>query len=441
MRRIISRGIFHFREGGISQLLHRTKLLLIEKPVIFIIMSALVPYVPKDKDLLIFDELYDFSDNTAYLMQWVLENKPDLKPVWVTSDPEVYSELEGQNIPVIHRKSIKLLFYLCRAKVIFTNSATPSGNLKAASNARSTVVINLHHGFPIRAKNRLDKPNLNRLKYSEEQEKSPPSERKYNYRICTSDFAREVYLRLYDHNPGRHIPKERYKITGLPRNDALIDPSEENKMNWVNYFSGCVPNTTVLYAPTQRIKEGKSLDFESIFFDGGALKDINSYFEENDITLLIRIHPKDYNRVFKKDINGISKVKKQIEDLRSFGNIRLVNKNQDYIRDANQLLPFVDILITDYSSIYHDFLLLDRPILFAPYDFEEFEQEGFTYDYRENLPGPEIQSPVELINELDNIINGGDNYKQERKELREKLHSYTDANSCKRVMEFVDNIR
>ena len=60
--------------------------------------------------------------------------------------------------------------------------------------------------------------------------------------------------------------------------------------------------------------------------------------------------------------------------------VRLATHEQ--LPDVNSFLPFVDVLITDYSALYHDFLLLDRPILFVPYDYEEFEQQnGFLYDY------------------------------------------------------------
>ncbi len=49
-------------------------------------------------------------------------------------------------------------------------------------------------------------------------------------------------------------------------------------------------------------------------------------------------------------------------------NIVLMNPKSD----AYPLLSLCDALLTDYSSIYFDFLLLDRPMIFYPYDFEDY---------------------------------------------------------------------
>src|ERR1051326_9299727 len=43
--------------------------------------------------------------------------------------------------------------------------------------------------------------------------------------------------------------------------------------------------------------------------------------------------------------------------------------------DINVLLPPTDILITDSSSVFYDFLLLDRPIIFAPFDLTTYLTE------------------------------------------------------------------
>lgn len=401
----------------------------------------LLRLMPKNRRLLLFDESHGFGDNTAYLMEWVLQNRPDLKPIWVTGDKEIYSDLHQQNIPVVYRNSVKSIFYLSRAKIVVTNS-TLRGLLGSASRVKSTNVVNLHHGFPIRAKNRLNKPRNERLKYSEDQETNPPKERMYDYRICISDFAKDVYMRLYDHRPKVHLPRERYKVTGLPRNDSLLNPPKENKKNWLEYFNGTVPETVILYAPTHRYSdENKYLDFEKLFFVNGSVEKIDSYLENRELTLLIRLHPTDYRLVFEEYIDRAKATRNQIDKLKGSDRIRLVNKNQEYIRDANELLPFVDILITDFSSIFHDFLLLNKPILFAPYDYHKFRTEGFTYDYKEKLPGPEVHSINELMDSLDELLSGEDRYEKRRQQLKNKLHKYDDANSCERVMELIENIR
>ena len=59
-------------------------------------------------------------------------------------------------------------------------------------------------------------------------------------------------------------------------------------------------------------------------------------------------------------------------------NNRIISANQDKFEDVMELLKYVDVLITDCSSIYIDFLLLDRPVIFLPYDIDEYQQyRGF----------------------------------------------------------------
>ena len=102
------------------------------------------------------------------------------------------------------------------------------------------------------------------------------------------------------------------------------------------------------------------------------------------------------------------------------------------------MLPFVDVMISDYSSVYHDYLLLDRPLLFTPYDYEEFErQQGFLYDYFETLPGPAVYTFSEFCDELGAALNGEDRYSDRRAALTEKIHTYRDAESRRRVSDLV----
>lgn len=105
--------------------------------------------------------------------------------------------------------------------------------------------------------------------------------------------------------------------------------------------------------------------------------------------------------------------------------------------ELNPLLPFVDVLITDYSSAYIDYLLLDRPVVFAPFDLEQYlaNDRELYEDYDSSTPGPKCISWEEVINALDDVFSGTDQYKDARKQAISKYHSYVDANSCQRVYE------
>ena len=66
--------------------------------------------------------------------------------------------------------------------------------------------------------------------------------------------------------------------------------------------------------------------------------------------------------------------------------------------DINELYIIADILITDYSSVFFDYAILGRPILFYMYDMEEYRDEmrGFYLDV-DKLPGPILKTERELV--------------------------------------------
>lgn len=92
-------------------------------------------------------------------------------------------------------------------------------------------------------------------------------------------------------------------------------------------------------------------------------------------------------------------------------------------------------MISDYSSIYFDFLLLDRPIMFLAPDLKEYENiRGFLlnpYDFW--TPGPKVSTQFQLENYITQMLSGEDVYSNERKKIREILFEYQGGNSSERV--------
>jgi len=109
--------------------------------------------------------------------------------------------------------------------------------------------------------------------------------------------------------------------------------------------------------------------------------------------------------------------------------------------DPYPLLRFSDILITDYSSVYFDYLLLNRPIVFAPFDYDIYMKAdaSFYYDYDQVTPGVKCYDWNELISELEHLIRcqsdkQADPYPKEREKINRLFNDYTDGN-CWRVVD------
>ena len=88
-------------------------------------------------------------------------------------------------------------------------------------------------------------------------------------------------------------------------------------------------------------------------------------------------------------------------------------KNIFFVRpdsDADPLLPLTDILVTDYSGIYFEFLLLDRPVVFFAFDYEKYvsQDRELYFPYGEVTPGPKAKNLRELMGYLAEVSAGRD---------------------------------
>lgn len=101
------------------------------------------------------------------------------------------------------------------------------------------------------------------------------------------------------------------------------------------------------------------------------------------------------------------------------------------------LLPFTTALITDYSSIAIDYLLLDKPIGFTLDDYDDFSiSRGYVFDNPlDYMPGHHIYTFDDLILFLKDVKSGVDPYKNKRSKMLSECHSFVDGNSAKRVTE------
>jgi CDP-glycerol glycerophosphotransferase len=104
--------------------------------------------------------------------------------------------------------------------------------------------------------------------------------------------------------------------------------------------------------------------------------------------------------------------------------------------DAYPLLKDVDLLVTDYSSIFFDFLLLDRPVVFFSYDLRSYlsDDRQMYFDYDSMTPGPKVQTTSALLGAVSEAISGKDEWKQERERVRNLVFAHTDGNSASRLL-------
>lgn len=142
--------------------------------------------------------------------------------------------------------------------------------------------------------------------------------------------------------------------------------------------------------------------------------------------MIIKIHP----------AQDTSKITKQ-----QFTNIRfLYNQDLELLNiPFYTILPQVDALITDYSSILFDFLLLNRPMAFTIDDIKSYkERRGFVFkDAYKYMPGEKIASSEQFFLFINHCLNNEDSFQEERKSLNKLVNFYKDGNNCERILKFV----
>lgn len=101
----------------------------------------------------------------------------------------------------------------------------------------------------------------------------------------------------------------------------------------------------------------------------------------------------------------------------NYGNrVRLINS--DKVEEITDILNAFDLLITDYSSIYIDYLLTSKPVMFLPYDIDEYSKgRGFNFDYDAVTPGPKPSTFSQFQSEIMKLLYNPDYYTEERQNV------------------------
>lgn len=206
------------------------------------------------------------------------------------------------------------------------------------------------------------------------------------------------------------ISANKYQKLGFPRLDALSNPVISKKRLLQDLFQQKDDNAKIgIYMPTFRyeLEDGKimkQIEQGNFFaFTDFKIDQLNAALKNNHQYLLVKLHPYEM-RLFKNFES-------------EYSNISFLNN--DYLFDNNydlyELLGLTDFLMTDFSSIYFDYLHLNKPIIFVTNFLEKYEKvRGLLLSpYQKITPGRCVNNQVELISCLDNLSNKMDQEKRD----------------------------
>jgi len=384
-------------------------------------------FFPKNKNLFLFGSGHgqSFIDNSKYLFLEANKNKTVRKLIYISNNREVVKHIANIGFNSVYANSVNGMWMAIRASICFITHSTHDIHPLLIGGAE---IIQLWHGTPLKkiAHDVLSLDNGIKAKIRKLIFDIFPyinASMKFNKIITSSDSIVNNYKSAF------RVDNSKIIALGQARNDVLDENyvlnnqifPEKARLDELKKNN----NHIITWMPTHRLKSGGGLLklIDRFKFDFSRL---NSDLEKYNACFVIKVHPLDSS-----DIKS------------TFANFERIIMYE--YADPYPLIKYTDILVTDYSSIYFDFLLLNRPIIFAPFDYETYlsDDAGFYYDYNEVTPGDKCynwNSLLESINKhLENFKNGQtDNYLKKRVEISKQFNDYQFGNSA-RIIEKLFN--
>ncbi|WP_370518343.1 MULTISPECIES: CDP-glycerol glycerophosphotransferase family protein [Methanothermobacter] len=357
--------------------------------------------IPKNRRLVVFDSAPDFTGNSMALFEF-MDSRGEFEALWIADEPERHPEFNQ-----VKRDSIRALLRILRAGTLVSTHGR-----MAEIRVPSQRYVNLWHGMPLKAMAYAETTGrdfTDPVRFSDEN----------YYMIATSTIMRNALAACFNQDA------RRIHVTGQPRNDKLFrEPPEIPGIDTESY------SKVVLFAPTFRksdfLSDGDMLSHNLNFPDFNP-EALSGFLTENNVLLLVKFHPAEekFAEKFLDEMENVALLRTEML--------------KDEMLDINDILAGVDVLVTDYSSIYFDFLLLDRPIIFAVSDLEEYARtRSFVLEPFEFwTPGPKVRTFREFLDELERSLNDPQYYAGERRTINELVNHYRDDRSSERVYRLV----
>ena len=333
----------------------------------------------KKKKLILFTgtDFNSFNENSKYLYLYLSKFK-NFYPLWITTNEEIFNYLKTKNLNVIKKKKLfSILYYFAADILVGTGEKFP---LNSNYLSKNCIKINLRHGYGPRSNGISFKIKNNKIIKIDDQGKS------YNSKLSKWDYINYTNKNISNILGTKFgIPKKKRVILGFPRcyqfNNKKKNQERCYKKNLLNKMGFPVNNKFILYAPTWRLNK-KTLPIAKL--NSFSFGKFNNFLKSKNYIFLINTH-------FNDDIK-----------IKNYSNIFFIEK--DIFFDIYSLLAEIDLLITDYSSIATDYLLLKRKIIHLLPDHEEYTRNmSLLTDTEEINCGPIVKDYKNLIKNLNDF--------------------------------------
>lgn len=371
--------------------------------LIRIIIGYVMSFSMKNKDLwIILERGYDAQDNAWHFFKYMCENQKDYNVKFAIdkSSLDYKRNLKGLEDLVLDYSSINYFKNLYSAKYIVSTHLDTDIPRWLKRKLRNSIlcpkakIVFLQHGVIHNHLEVLHYPKV-----------------KVDLFITGAKREYDLIKKLYGY------PEGIVKYTGLARYDNLINNS---------------PKNIILIMPTWRMSYRNMTDDE--FKKTEFYRNYIAILSDNELKTILKKKKYKLNFYNHYEFQKFNHLFKSCET----ENIHILSFGE---RNVQELLKESKLLITDYSSIYYDFLYMNKSIIFFIPDYKEFrpQQYGEEYDNFENF-GQVSYNHIDLKEKVISSVNHGCVIEHRYSDFAQKVFLYRDTNNCERIFSSIIEI-
>lgn len=360
----------------------------------------------------------DFACNPHALWKYVTDNT-EHETSWVVKKKISYDILNERGIRCELYGTLQAANLIESADVIIANSYTYL-NIPKKDNQ---LLVNLWHGSGVKAHDYYDH-NLNprhviKLK---------------NYFDLVDLMCVHSLDDRFKLSAMLHFDLRKMYVTGQPRLDVVNISDGRDKLIKLFGEDICKYKKLIFFAPSYRANmschAGKIYSDNIFRLDDYEDTELEELLNNHNAAIIYKLHPIEQTAFSGRTFTMSSRCYELTDRMLMDNDIRY-----------DEILNAFDMMISDYSSIAYDFLLLNRPIVYLLPDYEEYKNaKGFVFSNIDAyMPGEKAYGFKELLSAVNNAFNNPDRYEEARKNVILNRFDYTDGQSARRCYEQIIN--
>ena len=309
-----------------------------------------------------------YSDNSKYLFIYCQQYRKDLNSAWLSLSRKTVKDIRAIGLKAYFTLSPKGIWHALTSKYWFFNSYTSDIMFCLSGGA---MCVNLWHGLALKSIEFNIRSGLLAERYRERKFKEvfyhPECFKRPDWVLSSTPFQSEMFASAF------RIDQSHCLELGYPRNEILTFDEKTRKAHIASFENESTKRIIAqivegdykkvfIYMPTWRDSQ------REIFVQSFDLSKMNKMLLEKNSLLILKPHA-----------NTI------VDHIDQYSNIILADSKAD----VYPILPYTDVLITDYSSVLYDYVLMeDKDVILYLYDYEEYVKDrDLYYPFDENVVG------------------------------------------------------